>query len=96
MELHAMTPDIFTDQFQVHLHPYAATCIFLRSVPSTKQAIPMMTVRMSIEHSKALTFILHRQILSMEHSQHVSYPVPLDCLHGMQIAEEDWLAFWRT
>ena len=62
---------------------------------SIKQPERLGTVRMSNEHLKAMVFILRRQILQFEQSQGVQCDVPTQVLSQMQIAREDWDAFWR-
>ena len=95
------TNDVYSDQFQVNLGPYGCTINFQLSgaTPPVPGAPPQLervaTVRMSLEHLKAMTFILHRQLAAYEAQAHVSIGLPADILRAMQIRQEDWEAFWH-
>jgi hypothetical protein len=94
-------PDVYADAFQINLNPFGCTLNFLLSGPTppapgtVMQGERVASVRMSLEHLKAMTFLLHRQFAGYEQQAHVSIPLPTDVLHGMQIREEDWQAFWH-
>ncbi|HEY7533893.1 MAG TPA: hypothetical protein VH681_14050 [Nitrospiraceae bacterium] len=93
-------PDVYTDQFQVNLGTFGCTINFQLSgaIPAAPGAIPQIervaTVRMSLEHLKALVFIMHRQLAAYESQAHVSIGLPVEVLRAMQIRQEDWEAFW--
>ncbi len=94
--------DVYTDQFQINVAPYGCSLNFSlsQSTPSAPGSVPqadrVATIRMSLEHLKVMTFILHRQILNYERHVHVSIQLPVDVLRGMQIREEDWQTFWQV
>jgi hypothetical protein len=50
---------------------------------------------MSLEHLKAMVFIMHRQLAGYEAQAHVTIGLPVEVLRAMQIRQEDWEAFWR-
>ena len=94
--------DIYSDQFQVNLGPYGCTLNFMVTDPtppapgSTLQAKRVATVRMSVEHLKAMTFIVHRQIALAETQTGVRAEIPMEVLNSLRIAREDWDAFWKS
>jgi hypothetical protein len=93
--------DVYSDQFQVNLGPFGCTLNFQLSgsnpvIPGTPPQIERVaTVRMSLEHLKAMVFVLHRQMGAYETQTHLSIGLPADVLRGMQVGQEDWEAFWR-
>jgi hypothetical protein len=97
----AETPDVYSDQFQVHLGPYGSTINFQLSgaTPVAPGAPPQIervaTVRLSLEHLKAMVFILHRHLVAYETQAHLSISLPTEVLGAMQIRQEDWEAFWH-
>ena len=97
----AETPDVYADQFQLHLGAFGCTINFQLSgaIPVVPGAPPqterVATVRMSLEHLKALVFIMHRQLATYETQARVTIGLPIEVLRAMQIREEDWEAFWR-
>ena len=76
-------------------HTYC-TLNFLLSAPTPpapgtlSQGDRVASIRMSLEHLKALTFVLHRHLIGYEQQAHISIPLPMEVLRGMQIREEDW------
>lgn len=52
------------------------------------------TLRMSLEHLKIMTFIIKRHLMRHEHSVGVTYDVPKQALHDLQIDPNEWDAFW--
>lgn len=94
--------DVYTDQFQVNIGPFGCSLNFSVSPPTPpapgalSQAERVATVRMSLEHIKAMTFIMHRQVLQYESQAHVSVQLPTAILTGMQVRQEDWQAFWQV
>lgn len=93
--------DVYADQFQINTGAYGCTLNFLASNPippapgSAPQADRLATVRMSLEHLKIMTFILHRQLLQYETQTGVTIPIPVTVLNSLGIGPEDWQAFWR-
>ena len=63
-------PDVYTDQFQVNFGPYGCLLNFMVSgtqpvAPGTAPQIDRVaSVRMSLEHLKVMTYILHRQMVN--------------------------------
>lgn len=93
--------DVYSDQFQINLGVYGCVCNFLvsnatPSAPGTPpQSERVATVRMSLEHLKLMTFVLHRQLAQFETQAGISIPIPLPVLSSLQIRQEDWQAFWH-
>jgi hypothetical protein len=93
-------PDVYCDQFQVNTNPYGCSLNFFASPPTppapgaAPQAQLLVTVRMSLEHLKLMTFILHRQMRQYESNLGVTIPIPVQVLNALQIGREDWDAFW--
>jgi len=96
----AEVPDVYTDQFQVNLGTFGCTINFQLSgaTPVVPGALPQIervaTIRMSLEHLKAMVFIMHRQLAAYEAQAHVAIALPVEVLRAMQIRQEDWEAFW--
>jgi hypothetical protein len=97
----AETPDVYADQFQLNLGPLGCTLNFQVSganpvAPGVPPPIERVaTVRLSLQHLKAMAFILHKQIVGYEAQAQVSTGLPVDVLRALQIRQEDWEAFWR-
>ena len=97
----AEAQDVYTDQFQVNLGPYGSTINFQLSgaapvVPGAPPQIERVaTVRMSLEHLKAMIFILHRHLVAYETQAQLTINLPAEVLRAMQIRQEDWQAFWH-
>lgn len=93
--------DVYCDQFQVNTNPYGSALNFFASPPAppapgvAPQSERLVTVRMSLEHLKLMTFMLHRQIKQHEGGLGITIPVPVQVLNALQIGPEDWTAFWR-
>jgi hypothetical protein len=94
-------PDVYTDQFQIQFGPYGCLLNFMASStqappPGTApQSKPVAHIRMSLEHLKVMTFILHRQLTQYERQAGVRIPFPQEVLNSMRIGPEDWSSFWR-
>ena len=94
--------DVYTDQFQINVAPYGCSLNFSlsQSTPSAPGSVPqadrVATIRMSLEHLKAMTFILHRQIVNYEKQVHISIHLPVELLTAMKVREEDWQTFWQV
>lgn len=93
--------DVYADQFQVNTGPFGCSLNFLLSGPTppppgaAPQVERLATVRMSLEHLKVITFILHRQLLEHQAQTGTDIPIPAQVLNALQIGLEDWNAFWR-
>lgn len=94
--------DVYADQFQISTAVYGCTLNFLVSGPTppapgtAPQVERLATVRMSLEHLKVMTFILHRQLLQHETQTGTTIPIPTHVLNGLQVGLEDWERFWRA
>ncbi|MGH7164755.1 MAG: hypothetical protein ACREIS_04430 [Nitrospiraceae bacterium] len=94
--------DVYCDQFQINLGVSGCACNFSLSsaVPPAPgvppQAERVATIRMSLEHLKLMTFLLHRQLVQYETQAGVSVPIPVPVLGSLQIRQEDWQAFWQS
>ncbi len=92
--------DVYADQFQMNVAPFGCSLNFSlsQSTPSAPGSVPqadrVATIRMSLEHLKAMTFILHRQIVNYEKQVHISIHLPVELLTAMKVREEDWQTFW--
>jgi len=97
----AEPPDVYADQFQLNLGPLGCTLNFQASganpvAPGVMPPIERVaTIRLSLQHLKAMSFILHKQIVAYETQTQVNIGLPVDVLRAMQIRQEDWEAFWR-
>ena len=95
-------PDVYSDQFQLNLTPFGCTINFQLSGSSPVapgsplQLERVATIRMSLEHLKALVFILRKQLGAYEAQAQLSVGLPAEVLRAMQIRQEDWEAFWHS
>ena len=93
--------DIYSDQFQVTTGPFGAMLNFglTGSTPPPAGSLPPVerkaTVRMSLEHMKVMTFLLHRQVMQHETQTGVKIPIPQVVLNALQIGLEDWNHLWK-
>ena len=93
--------DEYADQFTVTIGGYGATLIFMKTdrKPSAPGSIPQSddigSIRMSVEHLKTMTFIIHRHIKQAEAGMGIQVQVSAAILNTLQIAPEDWESFWR-
>jgi hypothetical protein len=93
--------DVYADQFQINIGPYGCTFNFMLSshqppAPGTvPQAQRMASVRMSLEHTKVMAYLIQRQIKEYERQTGVHVQLPQDVLNGLRIGREDWDGFWR-
>ena len=93
--------DVYADQFTVTTGAYGVALSFSLSPahPSPgSQASPerVATIRMSLEHLKTMTFVARRQLTRYEQETGITVGVPAQVLSQLQIAPEDWHAFWRS
>jgi hypothetical protein len=97
----AEAPDVYADQFQLNLGPLGCTLNFQVSganpvAPGSMPPIERVaTIRLSLQHLKAMAFIFHKQIVAYESQTQLNIGLPVDVLRVMQIRQEDWEAFWR-
>ena len=94
--------DVFSDQFQINIGPYGCSMNFMASDPAPvapgtpPQFKRLACVRMSVEHLKVMTFILHRQITKAEQQTGMVIQIPGQVLNSLQIARDDWDPFWKA
>ncbi|NVM23769.1 MAG: hypothetical protein HWN68_18575 [Desulfobacterales bacterium] len=92
--------DVFVDQFTITITPFGANISFgVREPHPTPSKAPQSehlgTVRMSVEHLKTMILIMRRQVMKVEEDAGVKAEVSRDILRQLQIAPEDWDAFWK-
>jgi hypothetical protein len=93
--------DEYADQFLVNFTAYGASISFSRSDPkpaaigARTEMKDLGTIRTSVEHLKAMAFVMQRVIKEVERTQGVQFPVPIKVLNNLGIAPEDWETFWR-
>ena len=93
--------DFYADQFQFHINAFGCSLNFQLTDPmppslgAPPQVDRVATIRLSVEHLKALTFILHRQIIAFEVQNQTAVGLPSETLRAMQVRQEDWQAFWQ-
>ena len=92
--------DVYVDQFVVTPGPYGAALSFSRNAahpagltPAAPE--PVITLRLSVEHLKVLSFLIRRQVKRLEEVHGVVYPVPRNTLAASDIPAEDWEFFWK-
>ena len=91
-------PEFYADMFEVVGGAYGIVLNFMKSppVPRTELKETVARIRMSWEHTKAMTFIMQRHVKKVERDAGVSYPMPTKVLSDMGIAKEDWDSFWKS
>lgn len=93
--------DFYCDGFQMNVGPYGVTLNFSLSNPlPVAQGAPqpsdrMATMRMSLEHTKVMAFVLRRHLMKYERETGVNVQVPGGLLNSLQISPEDWQAAWK-
>ena len=93
--------DVYVDSYQVSTNPWAGTINFMLSsaTPGAPGAPPrhehLVSVRLSLENMKLLSFLLLRQLMQHEQNLGVNIQVPLQVLNQLQIGAEDWQTFWK-
>ena len=93
-------PDVYVDQIQINTSPYGSTINFSLSAhtppapgtPATPER--KVTVRMSLQHLKVMSYILQRQVRQHEESSGVRIGVATQAIASIGIAMEDWDTFW--
>lgn len=92
--------DMYADVFTITITPFGANLSFgvreAHPAPARQQAIQHLgTVRMSVEHLKAMVTVIRRQVLLVESETGVRAELPNNVLNQLGISQEDWDAFWR-
>jgi len=94
--------DIFSDQFQFNLGPYGCVLNFMITDPlppaegKSPQNRRLATIRMTVEHLKVMTFLIHQQISLAETRTGVRIEIPDKLLDSLNISREDWDSFWKA
>lgn len=89
-------PDVYADQVSLAQSPFGLTITFSRTVsnPSPSRpgdGEPQVTVRMSLEHAKALAMILRRNLKQYElETLGDSIPLPQVVLQQLRLTAADW------
>ncbi len=97
----AAAADVYADQFQLNLGPLGCALNFLVSGanPVASGSMPpiecIATIRLSLQHVKAMTGIFQKQIVAYESQTQLFIGLPVDVLRAMQIRQEDCEALWR-
>jgi hypothetical protein len=97
----AEATDVYSDQFQLNIGPLGCTLNFQVSganpvAPGSPPPVERVaTIRLSLQHLKAMAFILHKQIAGYESQAQLSTSLPVDVFRALQIRQEVWEAFWR-
>lgn len=92
--------DVYCDGFQMNVGPYGVTLNFSLSGPmppapgTSPHTDRVATIRMSLEHTKVMAFVLRRHLMKYERDAGVSIPVPGGLLNSLQIGPEDWQSVW--
>ncbi|MBI2858568.1 MAG: hypothetical protein HYX90_05760 [Chloroflexi bacterium] len=92
--------DVYCDSFQMNVGPYGVTLNFSLSNPLPAapgvvlQNERVATVRMSLEHTKVMAFVLRRHMMKYEREAGTSVHVPQALLNSLQISPEDWQSAW--
>ena len=92
--------DEFADAFTVTITPFGANLSFAvrpaHPAPTqVQQPLHLGTIRMSVEHLKTMVMVIRNQMLTMEQGSGIHAEVPLNILNQLNIAPEDWDAFWK-
>lgn len=92
--------DVYANQFLITLTPFGANLSFRVQEPHPSgQSVPastdLGTIRMSIEHLKTMIMMMRNQVRTIETQSGVRFEVPTNVLAQLNIAPEDWDAFWR-
>jgi len=91
-------PEFYSDMFEIVGGAYGVVINFKKgpSEPRETTHETICRIRMSWEHVKAMTYILHRYIRGVEKDSGVSYPLPPKVISDLGIGREDWDAFWKS
>ena len=92
-------PEFYTDQSNIGIGPYGAALVFGASVlppagPESAQSVPVVTVRMSVEHLKVFAYVLKRTVMQYEREMKISVDLPDKTLESVHVSRDDWRRFW--
>ena len=92
--------DLYTDSFTLTITPFGANLTFsLREAHPSGNKPPQIknlgTLRMSVEHLKAMVWVTRQQIRQVETQMGVKADVPGPVLNQLNIPPQDWADFWK-
>lgn len=96
-------PDAYCDQLHVLIGPYGCALIFsavrpgppMVDTPAPKLPVDQVaTLRMSIEHLKAMAFLLQRNVREYQKQAGIQVPLPEKVLGDLRTTPQEWKAFW--
>ena len=93
--------DEYVDQYTLGGGAYGISVNFRRTSPkpsapgSSPEVIEVGTVRMSLEHFKVMAFLMKRQVDDIERQFQIEIPIPIQIMHSLKIAPDDWKEFWQ-
>jgi len=99
MDTPAQVPDYYVDQFNMAIGPYGCALIFglMRPGPPSEggpRQVPVATVRMSLEHLKAMAYVIHRQVTKYQSEFNVQVHIPEKALESLNTTKDEWRRFW--
>lgn len=89
-------PDVYADQFIVTPGVWGVNLSFLKNTPhptpgQTPSGDVQVTVRMSLEHAKAMTLIMRRQLKQFEREVlGTEIVIPQQVYGSLGVSPEDW------
>ncbi len=90
----AGVPELYTDGVQIGLSPFGVTLAFSMQPAGqtgTMAPIKVCNLRMSLEHAKALTMMLKKQLKNYEVNTGDEIPLPPQVYTGLGLSKmEDW------
>src|SRR5262245_44472000 len=91
--------DAFADQLVLTVGPFGCTITYSLSAPPLPgqtqplQPLPVATIRVSLEHLKAMAFVVHKGVKDYE-KEHVPIGLSDKTLELLHVSRADWDAFW--
>ncbi|MBI2205526.1 MAG: hypothetical protein HYU41_16895 [Candidatus Rokubacteria bacterium] len=88
--------EVFADQLTLLVGPFGCTIVFaVSAAPGSEPAHPktVASVRVSLEHLKAMAFLLHKGIKDYER-ENVRVPFSDKTLSILATPRAEWEAFW--
>ena len=92
--------DAYCDQFNLLMGPFGCALIFSATRPVLVKpdvrvaGDTVATLRMSIEHLKAMAFLLQRNLREYQKQTQIQIPLPEAVLSDLKITPQEWKAFW--
>jgi len=91
-------PQFYSDQFGLMVGPFGAALNFgmtkVVQVDAPAQADPVVAIRTSLEHLKAIAFVIHHQITRYQAEFRVRVEVPDKMLEALGTTRDEWERFW--